>query len=214
MYTVDLLKAEGIPIRSRPAGIAFACLVIVVPLLIGIGIVGTYLDHRVMLSIQTDELSRVQMVLGTLSEAVERRRILEERKAAAGGLLADVKTALSRHTPWSPALATVAAEMPDALVLTRFEARQEFIRRKVPAKDDPKTTLDVSVPVRTLAINVCGHDRDKAYQAVRDLQDRLRSSAAIGPRLSGVTVSQEAGTMDGEHVVSYELNCVFRPAFE
>ena len=214
MYTVDLLRGEGIPIRSRPAGIAFACLVIVVPFLIGTVMVGTYLDRRVTLSIQKQELTKLQSVLGTLSGAMEKRRALEEQKTVASNILVDVKTALSSHTQWSPALATVAESMPDVLVLTKLEAKQDFVRRKVPAKDDPKTTIDISVPVYTLEIGVCGRDKSTAHQAVRDLQDRLRSSASLGPRLSAVTVSQESGTLDGEHVVSYELNCVFRPAFE
>jgi Tfp pilus assembly protein PilN len=214
MYTIDLLKAEGIPIRSRPSGIAFASLVILVPLLLGILIVGTYLDHRVTLSIQTDELARVEKVLGTLSEALEKKRALEEQKAAASGVLVDVNTALSRQMQWSPVLTTLAANMPDALVLTRLEARQEYVWHKVPAKDDPKTTIEISVPQRSLTIDVCGYDRDKTSLAVRDLQERLRSSAAMGPRLSQMTVSQESATLDGEHVVNYELNCAFGPSLE
>ncbi len=214
MYAIDLLGGEGVPIRSRPGGIAFACLVIVVPLIIGIVIVGIHLDRRVTVSIQTQQLARLEGVLGTLSAALEKKRSLEEQRAGAVDFLADIKTALSRHTQWSPALTTVIESLPDVLVLTKLEARREFVPWKIPAKGDPTKTVDVSVPVRTLGIGVCGYDGTMSYRSVRDLQDRLRSSAVLGPRLDAVTVSQESGTLDGEDVVHYELNCVFKPELE
>jgi len=214
MYAIDLLGGEGVPIRSRPGGIAFACLVIVVPLIIGIVIVGIHLDRQVTVSIQTQQLARLEGVLGTLSAAVEKKRSLEEQRTVAVDFLTDIKTALSRHTQWSSALTTVIESLPDALVLTKLDARREFVRLKIPAKENPKTTVDVSVPVRTLGIGVCGHDEAMSHRWVRDLQDRLRSSAVLGPRLDAVTVSQESGTLDGEDVVHYELNCVFKPELE
>lgn len=214
MYTIDLLSGEGVPIRSRPGCIAFACLLIVVPLIVGVVLVGVYLDRQVTVSIQGQQLSRLEGVLGTLSGALEKKRSLEEQSATAAGLLTDIRTALGRHTQWSPALVAVTESLPDALVLTRLEARQEFVSRKVPSKANPKTTIDVQVPVRSLGIGVCGYDGNASYRAVRQLQDSLRSSRVLGPRLDTVTVSQESGTFDGEDVVRYELNCTFKPEVE
>jgi hypothetical protein len=111
-------------------------------------------------------------------------------------------------------LAAVTESLPEALVLTRLEARQEFVTRKVPSKVNLQTTVDVKVPVRSLGIGVCGYDGNVSYLAVRQLQDRLRSSSVLGPRLDAVTVSQESGTLNGEDVVRYELNCTFKPEIE
>jgi Tfp pilus assembly protein PilN len=214
MYAIDLLGGEGVPIRSRPGGIAFACLLIVVPLIIGIVIIGIYLDRQVTVSIQTQQLARLESVLGTLSSALEKKRCLETERATAVDFLADIKTAVSRHTQWSSALTTVIESLPETLVLTKLEARRELVRQKRAAKDDPKKTVEVSVPVSSLGIGVCGYDGTMSYRSVRDLQDRLRSSPVLGPRLDAVTVSQESGTLDGEDVVHYELNCVFKPELE
>ncbi len=214
MYAIDLLDGEGVPIRSRPGCIAFACLLLVVPLIVGVVIVGVYLDRQVTVSIQSQQLSRLEGVLGTLSGALEKKRTLEEQRTTAAGFLADIKTALDRHTQWSPALTAVTESLPEALVLTKLEARQEFVSRKVPSKANPNTTVDVRVPVRSLGIGVCGYDGNVSYRAVRLLQDRLRSSTVLGPRLDAVTVSQESGTLDGEDVVRYELNCTFKPEIE
>jgi Tfp pilus assembly protein PilN len=214
VYTVDLLKGEGIPIRSRPMGIAFACLVVTVPLVVAIAMAGAYMDRRVTLSIQSQELTKLQKMVGTMSDAMGKKRSLEQKKIEAGHCLADVKTALGGHTQWSPAVAALVESLPDALVLTKLEARLEFIRVKMPAKGDPKTIVDTSVPVRTLAVSVCGRDKEASYRAVRDLQDRLRASAALGPRLSTITVAQESGTLEGDRVLNYELTCAFKPSIE
>lgn len=214
MYEVDLLKGEGVPIRSRPGGIAFACMVIAVPLIVGIAIASIYLEHRVAASVQRQQLTRLQRVIATLSEALETKHALEKQQAASRHLLGDIKTALTGHTQWSGVLTTVVDCLPSTLILTKLAARRDTVRRQVPAKDNPETTIDITVPRRTLHIGVCGYDAHAAYQAVRNFQDRLRSSPVLGPYIDTVTVSQESQTLDGEPVVSYELNCAFKPSFE
>jgi hypothetical protein len=214
MYKVDLLKGEGIPIRSRPGGIAFACMVIAIPLIVGSAIASIYLEHRVAASVQIQQLNRLRKMVGTLSGALEAKRLLQEQKTVGTQLLGNAKTALTGHTQWSPVLATVIDCMPDSLILTKLRARQESVRRRVPAKDNPEISIDIDVPMRTLQIGVFGYGEQAAYRAVRDFQDRLRSSAMLAPRLDTLTISQESQTRDGQEVVSYELNCAFRPVFE
>jgi hypothetical protein len=214
MYKMDLLKGEGVPIRSRPGGIAFACMVIAMPLIVGSAIASIYLEHRVAASVQSQQLNRLRKAVATLSAALETKRSLEERRTAGTRLLGDIKTALIGHTQWSPILTTVIDCMPDNLILTKLEARQESVRRRVPAKDNPETSIDVDVPMRTLQIGVFGYGEQTAYRAVRNFQDQLRSSAMLAPRLDTLTISQESQTRDGQEIVSYELNCAFRPAVE
>jgi len=214
MYTIDLLKGEGIPIRSRPGGIAFACLVIAVPLILGIAMISIYMEHRVATSVQRQQLVRLRQVIATLEPALERKRTLEERRTQGMDLLGDVKTALGQRAQWSPILATVVENLPETLVLTKLQARQNMVRCRVPAKNDPEMEIDISVPVRALDIGVCGQDEYAASQAVRSLQDRLRSSPVLKPWLDTLTVSQEAQTLDGQDVVSYELSCVMKPMIE
>jgi len=215
MFTIDLLKGEGVPMRSRPGGIAFACTVLAVPLMVGIAMVGVIKEHNVALSIQEQQLARINGVIGTLSDALAHKHAMETQKTAATHLLSDIKTALTHRTTWTPVLTTVAHGMPDALVLTRLEAQQTMVRRQVPAKDDPKIMIEATIPVRTLAIAVCGQDGNASYTTVKAFQDYLRSTPALGPRLDSVTVSQDSGeTLDGQDVVNYELNCVFKPIIE
>ena len=65
MYTIDLLKGEGIPIPSRPGGIAMACLIVVLPLLLGLGLASLYMDGQVIVSIEKQQLSKLEATTGT-----------------------------------------------------------------------------------------------------------------------------------------------------
>jgi len=214
MYTVDLLKGEGVPIRSRPGGIAFACLIVVVPFLAGTGAVSFYLDSNVVIAIQQQQVNRLAVTIEALSGAVQKKDALEKEKVQATRMLADVKTALGGRTQWSPVLASLVENLSETVVLTKLEARQDTIRCKVPAKDDPTRQVDGSVPVRALRICVCGKDKESSSEAVRKLQESLRSSPATGPMVDTITVSQDATTLDSQEAVLYELNCVFKPVVQ
>ena len=214
MYSIDLLKGDGIPIRSRPGGIAFACLLVAVPVLMTIGAVTFYMDCNVIIAIKKKQVHRLEAVVETLSDAVQQKETLEREKTEALTLLGDVSTALQEHAQWSNVLTEVVESISDALILTRLEASEDKVRRRVPAKDDPTKRIDVSVPVRTLRIRVCGREKQVSYDAVRDLQDRLRSSAQVGPMLDTITVCQESELLDGAEAVLYELHCTFKPLIQ
>ncbi len=199
--------------RSRPGGIAFVCMVIAVPLIIGAAMVTIYLEHRVAISVQSRQLTRLRQATMALVPALEAQRLLQTRRALGIDLLADVKSTLPERTQWSPVLTTVIDCLPGGLILTRLGAARETARREVPVPDDPETTMEINVPIRTLQIRVAGHDEETAHRAVREFQDRLRSSADLGTRIDMLTVSQESEILDGEPAVSYELNCTFRPSW-
>jgi hypothetical protein len=211
MYAIDLLKGEGVPIRSRPGGVAFACLLVVVPFLAAFGMASYYVDNNVVLAIQQQQVSRLDAALEALAGAVQKRDALEKEKMDANHMLADVKTALGEHRQWSPVLACLIESLSDTLVLTRLEVRPDTIRAKVPAKDDPTRKIDGVLPVRVLQICVGGKDRESSSEAVRRLQESLRSAPALGPLLDTITPSQSTTTLDGHEATLYELNCVFKP---
>ncbi len=101
--------------------------------------------------------------------------------------------------------------MPDSVVLTDLEVKLGSVKRKVPKKDDPKIMIDISVPVRTLQINVCGSPQSNCDKAVRGFRERLRSSTLLGPKLENIRVSQRFGTLQEQDVVSYQIDCIFKP---
>ncbi|MHC4595305.1 MAG: PilN domain-containing protein [Planctomycetota bacterium] len=210
MFTVDLLKGHGIPLRSGPGGIAIAAVTVAIPIIGAIAMFGLYLHNRIIVSVQQGEIVRWEAKIAKLSDAVELHESLEKEKVVYADCLSEVKSSLDRYTQWSPVLATLVESMPNSVVLTDLEVRQHFVKREVPQKGNPEKMIDIDVPIRTLRMSVRGRPQYNCDNAVRDFQDRLRSSDFLGPRLENITVSQESDTLEGREIVSYEIDCVFR----
>ncbi len=211
MFTIDLLKGEGLPAKGRAQNMAVAAIASAVPFVIAVVMFGFYLNNKIIISIQTSEIAACKEKTDKLSDAVAKQRALELDKTAYGACLAEVKTAVERHTQWSPVLATVVGNMPDTVVLTALEVKDRTVKRKVPKKDDPETTTEVSILAPTLQMNVAATPQSDGDKAVRAFRDKLQSSDLLGPRLEGITVSQKASELNGLDVVSYEINCLFKP---
>ena len=136
---------------------------------------------------------------------------LEDEKRAYAKYLLEVKSALGKHTQWSPVLTTLMENIPDSVILTSLAIEHDSVRKTVPKKDDPKKKVEISVPVKILRLGVSGGDQRNCDQAVKDFMGRLWASASLGPRLENIGHSQESENVDGRDVISYEISCFFKP---
>lgn len=211
MFTIDLLKGQGIPAKSRPGGTAVATGTFIVPIIIAIVMVGFYLRNKIIMSIHKQGIVTYEKKIDGLSDAVKLQNSLEQEINLIGNCLSEVSNSIGRHTQWSPVLSTVVNNMPESVVLTRLEVKQRSVKIKVPKKDDPQKKIYISIPVRTLQMKVSASPQSNCDKAVRDFRDRLRSSSFLGPKLEDIRVAQRFETLDGQDVVSYEIDCIFKP---
>jgi Tfp pilus assembly protein PilN len=210
MFTIDLLKGQGIPMKSSPGGIAIAGVTVAVPMTMAIIMFGFYLNNRTHVSIKEQEIVRCQAEIDKLSDDVELQDSLEKKKIVYGNCLSEVKSSISKYIQWSPVLVTIVENMPDSVMLTALEVKQNSVRKKVPKKDNPQEMIEKTVPVRILQLSVSGSPGYDCDKVVRDFRNHLRSSAFLGPKLENIGVSQESETLEGRDVASYEIECVFK----
>ena len=211
LFTIDLLKGQGIPIKSKPEGIVVAAAAFVIPAVIAIVMLGWYLSTSASISIQKQKISSYEEKISKLSKAVELYNSFEEEKGAVNNCLSEVSSSIKKHTQWSPDLVMLVKNMPDSLVLKELEVKRRSTKVKVPQKDNPQTMVDVSVPVETLHITVSGNIRNNSDKAVRLFRDRIRSSDLLREKLEDIIVSQELNTPKSRDTVSYDIDCIFKP---
>jgi len=211
MFTIDLLKGQGLPEKGKAVSMAVVAVVVAVPVVAAIVMLGFYLRGRIVISIQSGEIAKWQAKVEGLSEAVAQQRKLEKEKTACGVCMAEVDTAINRHTQWSPILATIVANIPESVVLTTIEVRQRSTRIKVPTKEDPKKTKDVSVTVPMLIMSVAAIPQSNGDGDVKNFRSNLLASDMLGPKLENITVSQKPTKLNNLEVVSHEINCLFKP---
>lgn len=211
MFTIDLLKGQGIPIRSGPWGLVIAATAFAVPIFVAMVMLGFYLGDRIAISTKKQEIVNYEGYINKLSDAVKLQESFEKEKNNINSCLSEALSSAGKHTQWSPILATVVENMPDSMVLTRIEVKQRSANKKVPQKDDPNKMIDVGVPASTLQMSVSGRSQANNDKAVKDFKDRLRLSALLAPKLEDIIVSQKSDTFEGQDVVSYEIDCIFKP---
>ncbi len=211
LFTIDLLKGQGIPIKSKPEGIVVAAAAFVIPAVVAIVMLGWYLSTSASISIQKQKISSYEEKISKLSKAVELYNSFEEEKGAVNNCLSEVSSSINKHTQWSPVLAMLVKNLPDSLVLKKLEVKRHSTKKNLPKKDDPQTMVNVSVLVETLRMTVSGNPRNDSDEAIRLFKDRIRSSDLLGEKLEDIRISQEFNTPTSQNAVSYDIDCIFKP---
>ncbi|MBN1805546.1 MAG: hypothetical protein JW837_09860 [Sedimentisphaerales bacterium] len=211
MFTIDLLKGQGVPLKSSPGGIVITAITIAVPLYILIMTFGFYANDIKYISIKEREIKRCQSEIDRLSDVVKVHKSLEREKVLYQSCLSEVGSSIDKYVQWSPVLVTLVENMPNSVMLTGLEVRQDSVRKKVPKPDNPKEMIDSSVPVNVLSMNISGGPEYDCNKEVRDFQDSLQASTFLGPKLENIVVSRESEKLEGQDVASYEIECVFKP---
>jgi hypothetical protein len=211
MFTIDLLNGNAVPPKSRPGGIAIVGVTAVIPVLAAISILSLYLQNKTVLSMKEHEVTKWENKVGTLSDVMEWQSSMQKQKTMHNKCLSEIRSSITKHTQWSDALSTIVKSIPETVILNRLEIKKHFIKKKIPKKDNPDAMTEIDIPVRTLQINVTGNLDPNCVHAIQDFGNQLRTSASLGPKLDNITYSQESDTLNGQDVINYEINCVFKP---
>jgi hypothetical protein len=211
MFTIDLLKGKGVPVRRGPEAIVFAAVGSIVPMIVAIVMVSFYTSSKVAMAVQKRQMKSLDVKIQGLSDPVRLQESFEREKIAVNGCLAEVSDNIGEHIQWSPILVALVGHMPDSMVLTRLEVTESSVQKQVPAKDDPKRMIPRSVLVKRLLVTVSGDQEANHGKAIRDFCDRLRYSEVLGPKLESIKPTQESEKINDQNMVSYKINCVFKP---
>jgi Tfp pilus assembly protein PilN len=212
MFTIDMLKGQGLPVRTKPQGVALFVATFAVPALVAILMAGYYVRNGVIISIQKRTIAGFETQTQRLADDLKLKKSCEKEKSAVSSCLADVSASIHRHVQWSPVLMTVVENFPDSVALTGLEVKQHSAKRKAAVKGDSDKKVDVSIPVRTLKMSVSGNPNYDCDREVRKFRNSLRVSDVIGPKLEDIViVSQGHDVLAGRDVVAYDIDCVFKP---
>jgi len=211
MFTIDLLKGKNIPIKGGPEWIVVAAITFLVPAITAGVMFGFYLTGKIDTSIQKQEITKYEAKIEELREAIELQESFERERQAINSCLADVSSAIGKHTQWSPVLAALAENMPDSMLLNELDVKWNSVTIKRPKKDDPQKIVDITVPAKQLQISISGDSQYNKDKEVRDFMDRLRFSTLLGPKLQNIGFSQEIEKLGGQDIVSYQVDCIFKP---
>jgi Tfp pilus assembly protein PilN len=212
MYTIDLLKGQNLPVRTKPQGVAIFVTTFAVPALAAILVIGFYVRNEVIISVQKQNIASFESKAQQLADALKFKGSCEKEKAAVNSCLVDVADSIHRHIQWTPVLVTLVENLPESVVLTNLEVKRQSLKRKVAAKGDSNKKIDTYVMVRVLKMRVSGEPTSNCDVEVKAFRDRLRASAFLGPKLEDIVIaSQGYDTLDGRDAITYNIDCIFKP---
>jgi Tfp pilus assembly protein PilN len=212
MFNIDLLKSSGLPIRTKPQGVAIFVATFAVPVLAAILLCGYYINNKVVFSVNKQDITIFENQTNRLSDALKAKDMFEREKAGVNNCMVDISKLIKNHFQWSPVLVALVENLPDSVVLTNLEIKQTIIKRKAAKGDDKDKKANLNIPVRTLKMRVNANPSYSSDLDIRTFKDRLRDSKYLGPKLEDIVIaSQGHDTLDGRDVVCYDIDCIFKP---
>jgi len=200
-FTIDLLKGQGIPVKTSPQGIAIIAAGITVPFIIVVIMLGIYLNNRVSIPIREHELAVYEQKMQTLSEGVKVQQMFNKDKESINGSAPEVASALRKFTAWSPVIRIIAENMPGAMVLSRLDAKQTV---------SSQAGTGAASVAREVEINISGKATGNWDEEVKSFRSRLLESGTLKSRLQDIPVSQQSSKGGEKDSISYDLRMVFK----
>ena len=215
MFTIDLLKGQGRPARTKPKGIAIFVATFVVPILVAILMASYYYNNKVVISINKQNIASYTTQIERLADTLKLKESLDRDKINLRNCLSEVTSSIKAHTQWSPIIVSLVQNIPSSAVLSSLEVKQASINKKAPAGGNPVAEKDkkddTSIIVRTLRMRLCGNPNSGLDREIKAFRDQLLASNVLGTKLEDVVIaSQTNETMDGKDVISYDIDCIFK----
>ncbi len=214
MFTIDLLKGQGIAVKSKIEHIVIASLTISVPVIVVIVMLSFYLSNGIAMAMDKKQTLNYEEKIAEFSKALKTQKSFESEKEAIRRSLSEVSSSIDMFTQWSPIIMTIVENMPDSMILTKFELKPRKVKRLIPQKDNPGHMVNVGVLINILNVSVRGNPQTNYDKEVRAFSDRLSSSELLKEsKLEEIKVSQKVDKYHGQDIVIYEMKCIFGPKF-
>ncbi len=130
MISVDLLKGEGRPIKSRPGVVALMVVPFIFPVLAGVFLVGWYQSDKIMMRVQVKKLTSYNEGPQQYSDVEQLLQDAAAESKYINSCLIEVSGTINHHRQWSPVLSSLTENLPPAVSLNSLELLREKNARK------------------------------------------------------------------------------------
>ncbi|MHC4114958.1 MAG: hypothetical protein ACYSSL_06545 [Planctomycetota bacterium] len=209
LLSIDLLKGQGIPIKSRPGGAALLAITIAVPIIAAIIMVGDYAGDRIILMSQKRNLAKIESEILQLGGGVKFQEDVKEEISNINACLRETADIIKMQLQWSPILELIVQNIPENLVLSELSVRTESVQKEFPRKDDPSRNITLSIQRRILTITLYGNMGDESDEAALEFLRSLSASAALNTKIEDIRPIAQI-TDEENRKVRYSIECVFK----
>ena len=210
MHTIDLLRGQGIPVKTTLGSAAMVIVMVVVPILAVAGMADRYLQNKTEIGIKQQAITVEQGTIEKFADDVKYTESLQKQQGVVNNKLSEVSSSLGNYIQWSGVLEALARYMPAQMVMSSLKAESTSERQQIPSKNNPKRMVNVTVFKRRLVLDISGTELRDYGDVVQGYANRLKSSSVLGPKLEGIEVSQKPASSGDVNTVSYTMNLKFK----
>ena len=135
MFSIDFLKGEGIPLRSKPVGLLLVVLSTAIPVIVALVMLGNYFFNNVVLTTMRRDVSNLDAKILSISKKVKLQQITNKEYKELNECYDEVAETIVRYTQWSPILEAIAQNIPEGLILNNLIIESnEIDRKRVPGR--------------------------------------------------------------------------------
>ena len=209
MLTIDLLKGQGIPIKSRPGGATLLAISIAMPVIVTIFGLGDYMRSNIELSTKWQDVARKESEISALTESMRAHEDSKREAMQINSCLGELGEIMDQQLQWSPVMEVVARNVPDTIVLEELVVQSENVFKTVPLRRDTTKNIAISVPRRRLILNIYGKLGVASDEAVLTFLHKLAASEVLKQRVANIRkLSQKAD--EKNEIMHYTIECVFK----
>jgi len=211
MFTIDLLKGSGIPLRSNPVRAGLRTLPFLVPLLLAAGLTAQYLHNNTLLAAGQSGMENIQRQIQRSQQDMTQYEDYVRQIAQQRNRLNEVAGAIGRHIQWSDAIRALSENLPDRIAIQQLDLKRTESRKKIADKKEPDKLLTKTIIHRSLIIRVYGPQSLQTDKAVQSYLQQLQSSPAILAIIEDIQVSSRyEDNIDETNVAIYEIECLLK----
>lgn len=139
MFTIDLLKGRGVPIKTKPGGVYLVAISFIVPVILAAIIFGNYLHNRILMTTYKSDLERADKGIKDLAPDIRLQKLLERRKNKLEACREEVADVINWHIQWSAVLQALVENIPKTVILDELKTHSDSEKKNVPERYPTKT---------------------------------------------------------------------------
>jgi len=216
MFTIDFLKEQGLPAKSRPIRTALMTIIAFV-LLTGFCLMGIqYFKNKIVLASKQNELAKSEAILLSKPNGKNLKSQIKRDLDLYKQCKYEVAVSIGRYTQWTPILREFSMKMPSSLLMDELRVTRSIKKKKVTSVLDPKKKVDYEIIQRTIKSHICDFVPEDEGAGVEMYLEQIRGSESLSSILGKTYIVEST---DGEFedeggkklaVKNYIINCMLK----
>ena len=203
MFTIDLLKGQGLPPNSRPADAAIKTLPFLVPLAAVMILLGHYFWQGATLESLAQIKKMEENQIEDMAAVSAFIKEIENSRGKINGSVGEVSKTINYHIQWTPILMELVENLPETVTLESMSVSRELVKEKSNDKSDGYQY--------TLRLSVDGGATSEGSETIQDFIQRIRLSKLLASKIQAIKiVSSRNFDEENRRGIRYEIDCVFR----